>query len=133
MICALLEVYSDDLIITSSQTAATGLSKVLGGQTSHDRITRFLSEEDLTSKDLWKLVKPAVRQCESDDGVLIIDDSIEEKPHSKENGMICWHYDHTVNRNVKGINMVNLLYSPKGVSLPVSFEIIKKTERGFNS
>ena len=29
MICALLEVYSDDLIISSSQTTATGLSKVL--------------------------------------------------------------------------------------------------------
>jgi hypothetical protein len=29
MIRALLEVYSDDLIISSSQTTATGLSKVL--------------------------------------------------------------------------------------------------------
>jgi hypothetical protein len=45
-----------------------------------------LSQKDLTSKDLWKLVKPTVRQCESDDGVLVIDDSIEGKPHSKENG-----------------------------------------------
>jgi hypothetical protein len=42
MIRALLEVYSDDLIISSSQTTATGLSKVLDGQTSHDKITRFL-------------------------------------------------------------------------------------------
>ena len=128
MIRALLEVYSDDLIISSSQTTATGLSKVLDGQTSPDKITRFLSQKDLTSKDLWKLVKPTVRQCESDDGVLVVDDSIEGKPHSKENEMICWHYDHSVSRNVKGINMVNLLYSSKGVNLPISFEIIKKTE-----
>jgi len=128
MIRALLEVYSDYLIISSSQTTATGLSKVLGGQTSHDKITRFLSQEDWTSRDLWGLVKPVLRQYESDDGVLVVDDSIEGKPHSKENEMICWHYDHTVSRNVKGINMVNLLYSSKGVNLPVSFEIIKKTE-----
>ena len=121
MIRALLEVYSDYLIISSSQTTATGLSKVLDGQTSHDKITRFLSQKDLTSKDLWKLVKPTVRQCESDDGVLVIDDSIEGKPHSKDNEMICWHYDHSVSRNVKGINMVNLLYSSKGVNLPISF------------
>jgi hypothetical protein len=126
MIRALLEVYSDYLIISSSQTTATGLSKVLGGQTSHDKITRFLSQEDWTSKDLWEFVKPMVRQCESDDGVLVVDDSIEGKPHSKENEMICWHYDHSVSRNVKGVNMVNLLYSSKGVNLPVSFEIIKK-------
>jgi len=55
MICALLEVYSDDLIISSSQTTATGLSKVLGGQTSPDKITRFLSQKDWTSRDLWKV------------------------------------------------------------------------------
>ena len=41
MIRALLEVYSDDLITSSSQTTATGLSKILDGQTSHDKITRF--------------------------------------------------------------------------------------------
>jgi hypothetical protein len=128
MIRALLEVYSDDLFISSSQTTATGLSKVLDGQTSHDKITRFLLQEDWTSKDLWKLVKPMVRQCESDDGVLVVDDSIEGKPHSKDNEMICWHYDHSVSRNVKGVHMVNLLYSSKGVNLPISFEIIKKTE-----
>jgi len=42
--------------------------------------------------------------------------------------MICWHYDHSVSRNVKGVHMVNLLYSSKGVNLPISFEIIKKTK-----
>ena len=52
MIRALLEVYSDYLIISSSQTTGTGLSKVLGSQTSHDRITRFLSQYGLTYKDL---------------------------------------------------------------------------------
>jgi len=76
MIRALLEVYSDYLIISSSQTTATGLSKVLGGQTSHDKITRFLSQEDWTSKDLREFVKPALRQCESDDGVLVDDERV---------------------------------------------------------
>jgi len=42
--------------------------------------------------------------------------------------MICWHFDHTKNRNVKGINLVSLLCFSKGVSIPVSSEIIKKTE-----
>ena len=52
MMALLLEVYSDHLIISSLQTTATGLSRVLDNQISHDRITRFLSEEDLTCKDL---------------------------------------------------------------------------------
>jgi hypothetical protein len=27
--------------------------------------------------------------------VLILDDSIAEKPYTDENDIICWHYDHT--------------------------------------
>ena len=49
------------------------------GTVSHDKITRFLSENEFNSKDLWKLVKKVVRQIESEDSVLIIDDTIEEK------------------------------------------------------
>ena len=56
---------------------------------SHDQITRFLSEKVKTSRDLWQVVKPLVRQIESAEGVLIVDDSIEEKPYSDENDIIC--------------------------------------------
>ena len=57
MMALLLEVYSDHLIISSLQTTATGLSRVLDNQISHDRIPRFLSEENLTCKDLWTIVR----------------------------------------------------------------------------
>jgi hypothetical protein len=46
---------------------------------SHDQITRFLSEREYTSKDLWREVKPAVRQIEQDGSYLIFDDTIQEK------------------------------------------------------
>jgi hypothetical protein len=36
-----------------------------------------------------------VREIESEEGVLILDDSIEEKPYTDENEQICWHYDHS--------------------------------------
>jgi hypothetical protein len=96
---------------------------------SHDKITRFLSQQDFTSKELWKVMKKTVREIESDEGVLIFDDTIQEKPHSKENDLICWHYDHCVNRSVKGINLLNCLYYSKEVSLPVAFELVKKPTR----
>jgi hypothetical protein len=57
-----------------------------------------------------------------------VDDSIEEKPYTDENEIICWHYDHTKGRTVKGINFVTALYHAQGVSLPVGFEIVSKTE-----
>jgi hypothetical protein len=79
----LLELYSDYLLSSFSHTTATGLSRMTAGAVSHDRITRFLSTEKMDSRELWRLVKPVVRQIEAEDGVLIIDDTIEEKPGSE--------------------------------------------------
>ena len=69
-------------------TTATGLSLLLDNEYSHDLITRFLSGTEHTSRDLWVLVKPTVRAVESDDGVLIFDDTIQEKPHIDDNEII---------------------------------------------
>jgi len=79
----LLELYSDYLLSSFSHTTATGLSRMTAGAVSHDRITRFHSTEKMDSRELWRLVKPVVRQIEAEDGVLIIDDTIEEKPGSE--------------------------------------------------
>jgi hypothetical protein len=59
----------------------------------------------------FQFIKKTVREIETGEGVLIFDDTLQEKPHSKENDLICWHYDHCVNRSVKGINSLSLLYS----------------------
>jgi DDE superfamily endonuclease len=95
---------------------------------SHDQVTRFLSQQELTDKDLWKIVKPQVRRVQSQEAVLILDDTIEEKPYTDESELICWHFDHTKNRSVKGINLLSALYVSQDTSLPVAFELIKKTE-----
>ena len=59
---------------------------------------------------------------------MIVDDSIGEKPYTDENDIICWHYDHSQQRTVKGINFVTCLYHCQGVSLPVGFEIGSKRQ-----
>lgn len=124
----LLDLYSDYLISSFGQTTATGLATLLNDQVSHDQITRMLARKPQTSTDLWKIVKPHVRQMQSDDGVMIVDDSIAEKPYTDENDIVCWHWDHAQNRAVKGINFVSLLYHSQAVSLPVGFALIAKTE-----
>lgn len=129
----LLELYSDYLLSSFGYTTATGLSKMTGGAVSHDKGTRFLSEQELDSPKLWRLVKPLVRESEDEDsGVLIIDDTIEEKPYTDESELVCWHYDHSKGRNVKGINLLSTLYQVGDVSIPVAFELVKKTEWVFN-
>lgn len=113
---------------STSLVTSTGLSEILDKEISHDKITRFLASEDFSSKDLWKKVKKVVRQIESEDGVLIFDDSIEEKAYSDENDLICWHRDHTENRTVKGINQMTIIYYSTGVSIPVALDFVKKTK-----
>ncbi len=122
----LLELYSDYIISSFGQITATGLSRALSGSISHDKITRFLAKNNLDSKELWQLVKPAIREEEQEDGVLIVDDTIENKPHTQESELICWHHDHQSNRSVKGINIINYVYSIGDVSLPVGFDVIRK-------
>jgi len=95
------------LVSSFNYTTATGLSEALCGQISHDKITRFLSSEEMDSKEFWKLIKAVVRQYERDDGMLIFDDIVAEKPYTQENELMCWHYDHNKNRSVKGINSLN--------------------------
>ncbi len=125
----MLDLYTDYLICSFGQASATGLARLLDHQISHDSVTRFLCAEPQTSAALWRVVKPLVRAVEQADGVLIIDDSIEEKPSTDENELISWHYDHSQDRTVKGINFLTALYHCAQVSLPVAFDLVTKTQQ----
>jgi hypothetical protein len=130
-----LDFYTDYLLSSFGQTSATGLSRLVDGDISHDSITRFLSGNEFTSKTLWQHVKPLVREHQSADACLIFDDVIVEKPHTDENDMVCWHFDHSTNRTVKGFNILNAFYhsqsdgSTMPLRVPVGYQIVKKDIR----
>ena len=63
----------------------------------------------------WQWVKPQVRKMQSGEGVMIIDDSIEEKPYTDENEIVCWHYDHSKDRLVKGVNFMTFVSHSRDV------------------
>lgn len=121
----ILDIYSDYLICQNKYATATGLSDLLSGDISHDKITKYLNSEELGSKELWVYVKPEIRKHQTDKGgVLILDDSIEEKPHTDENEIVAWHHSNAKGRHVKGINILSCLVSygpcgrrPKNVDL----------------
>ena len=87
------------------------MSKMLDGEYSHDQISRFLAQTTLTQSDFQQAIKPIVRRIEQVEGVIAVDDFIIDKPHSTENDIICYHYDHKVGRNVKGINVISFFVS----------------------
>jgi hypothetical protein len=123
------DLYSDYLLASFGATTATGLSDLLEGEISHDQVTRDLAGTKKTATDLWRTVKAFVREVQSEAGVLIIDDSIEEKLYTDENDLVCWHYDHSKDRLLKGIHFLTALYSSQGVSVPVGFHLVAKTEK----
>lgn len=130
----LLDLYTDYLVSAFGAVTSTGLSQMLDMAISHDRISRMLSRREFTQHDYWSSIKKIVRRVESPSGVIKVDDTIEEKPHSTENDIICWHYDHSKDRMAKGINIINFVYQPypraqSDFSMPVAFEIIEKTEQ----
>lgn len=123
---ATIDLYADYLLSCLGAATATGLSAMVEGDVSHDSVTRLLSEQEFTSKDLWQRVKKTVRTIEAEEGVLIFDDTIQEKEWTDESELMCWHFDHSKGRMVKGINLLNALYHCNETSLSVAFELVKK-------
>ena len=128
----LFDLYTDYLLCSFGPTTATSLAALVEGAVSHDQVTRSLSGAKRTSADLWREVKPLVRQVQSEEGVMIVDDSIEEKPSTDLSELICTHWDHAKSRYVRGINFLTALYQveagKKSWSIPVAFDLVKKTE-----
>ena len=124
----MMDLYTDYLICNMSLATATGLSNVLDKQISHDKITRFLGGLSGESKLLWAEVKPYIRKLEdTDDGYLILDDTIEEKPYTDENDIVCWHYSHSKHRNIKGMNILSALIRYGDIALPTDYHIVSKS------
>lgn len=128
----LTDLYTDFLLVSPIQTCATGLSSMLDNSISHDKITRLLSSCEINSQALWRIVKPMCHEIKSEAAVLIFDDSVEEKKHTSSNELISWHFDHTQNRSVKGVNFMTALYHSNGMSLPVGVDFVRKTKAFIN-
>ena len=124
----LKELYMDYLISSTQLTTCTGLSRVLDNAISHDKFTRLLSKGDFDSKSLWKQGKETAQEISQSSfiKVLSFDDSIMPKPHTKENALNCWHYDHCSGRSIKGVQFLTALFNTQDINVPVMMELIKK-------
>ena len=125
---SLLDLYTDYLIGSNSQVSCTALSGVLNHKIPHDSFTRLLSSGKLNSRYLWHTAKPICKEISSDAAVLILDDSVEAKPHSRLSSLINYHFDHTVGKSVKGVNFLSALYYSQEVSIPVGVKFVIKDE-----
>lgn len=122
------DLYSDYLVVNQGQASATRLARLVEQHYSHDQFTRSLAQAEYGSADLWKVVKPFAKQIASPQAVLVLDDTVEAKPYSATNDLICYHYDHCTGRTLRGINQLTALYHSQDTSLPVGYKLITKTK-----
>lgn len=129
----LIDLYTDFLIYSPEIATCTLLSEVLGGDISHDKFTRMLSGRYLNSKKVRESSKPIYQEIRTEEAVLIIYDSVEEKKYSKCNPLIQLHFDHMQGRSVKGVNFITAIYNSWELSIPVGVDFVKKEEKYIDS
>jgi len=102
-----INLYCQYLTSSSNNYTATDLSEHYDGL-SHDSVTRFLRDKQLSPSVLWKKVQPLLIQTPQ--GCVIIDDSVMDKSHSFKIDGVQKQYSGNAHGIIKGIGVVNLLY-----------------------
>ena len=130
----LQDIYINFTLSSFGKIEMTKLSKLTGK--SHDIFTKKLLLDSSLDDDkkLWNGIKPFLRDYENEEnGCIIVDDMLMHKPWTKVNDIVCWHYDHVSQQQQKGILMLNFHYTDAtGISIPLGYEIITKTEEEWN-
>jgi len=88
---------------------------------SHDVITDYLGKERLTSRSLWEIVEPLIRDGPT--AYLIVDDSVQDKRYSKSIELVKRQYSGAEHGLVRGIGIVNLVHSDGNDFWPMDFRI----------
>lgn len=124
------DLYRDYLLSSFGQATSKGLSSVLHGAVSHDKISGHLSGGASGGKELGLSVKPFAKKYPSKGACLIFDDTIIEKPYSKTSEHNYWHRDYVRSRNVKDINLLCCFYHSQceegTVRCPINYMLVVK-------
>jgi hypothetical protein len=120
-------VYVDYLLSARGHISATDLSEVIDNEYSHDQISRMLYRAHIDDRKLYMQGKRFLKAIKAEGKkVLVVDDSIQAKPHSQVNGLVAYHYDHSEQCYIKGINFISALWADERYSIPLSMKVVVK-------
>lgn len=123
-----LDLYVDFLIASQKQYSGLELSKVSPSKMAHDSVSRWLSENKLTPKIVWKNCEGLVAK---ETGYLIIDDTVLDKPYSKNIPLVKKQYSGKHHGLVNGIDLVNMLWTDESEKMiPVDYRVYDPTRDG---
>lgn len=114
--------YTQFLLTAQDSYTCTELEKVAPEGMAHDSPTRLLAKQKLTPKVLWKNVAAHV---DMKHGVLVVDDSVIDKPKMQKLGLARWQYSGAHHDVVKGIGLTTLLWTQESNQdhIPVDYRL----------
>lgn len=122
-----LELYTKFLIANHNRYSGAELSKTSGSALSHDSVSKWLSDEEFDSKNLWPCVKDMI---EKETGYLIVDDSVLDKRFSRNNELAGRHWSGNEHRLICGIDLVNFLWTKGEECIPCDYRIYQSEKKG---
>jgi len=114
--------YVEYLLSTPNNYTCTHLADHLDG-VSHDVVNDFLIQERLMPRQLWAMVRAQIN--DSAEAFLIVDDSVQDKRHSRFIELVRAQYSGNEHRVVKGIGVVSLVHSngEAGDFYPIDYRV----------
>src|SRR6187402_3490771 len=103
--------YIDFLIGSPRAVSATEAARVQPDRPdapAHDAFTRLLHRLEPDPDALWEEVRPLLRTT---GGILVLDDSVLDKPFARHMGLVGYHWSGRHKRVVRGIDLMTLLWT----------------------
>jgi hypothetical protein len=122
--------FIDFLIATPSNATAMEAARTQPAApdpAAHDAYTRLLHRLEPDSDALWREVEPDVRRAA---GVLVLDDSVLDKPYARKMGLVHHLWSGKHHRVVKGIGLLTLLWTDGDRHLPCDYRLYDKGTDG---
>jgi putative transposase len=89
---------------------------------AHDAFTRLLNRLEPEPEALWHEVHPLL----PNQGVLVLDDSVLDKPFARHMGLVGWHWSGRHKRVVQGINLVTALWTDGDGLWPCDYRVVDR-------
>lgn len=122
------ELYKAFIASTVMRYSSCALSEASPKSISHDSVSRWLNSHALKPRLVWQNAKRYINPNSS--GILIIDDTLVEKPRTKveRSDIVSYQYSGNHHKVMPGISMVNAVYCQDENFIPVDFRVYHKAE-----
>lgn len=115
--------YINFLLATPSAASATEAARVQPSKANapaHDAFTRLLHRLEPDPETLWLEAKPQVDLAR---GVLVLDDTVLDKPHARHIDLVGRHWSGKHKKVVRGIDLVSLVWTDGDRIVPCDYRV----------